>query len=348
MNEIAQKGLDGEQALNKWLNDNGLSYLYIDQKSETFSRLFSKSLKRPDFLILLESIGLIAVDAKNYQFSGGVYTLNMENEFQKALTFERIFRIPLWYAYLGYEDDQEVWYWISALKAIEVGEVRTNRKRGDNFLAIKREHFETITCNNDLGKLYTHRLPKIEKIAAYSPTENSLIEIENKSNPLDDTDAIFEHHYGFSYDYNSETTKKIISSLHSNIEFSITHRRGEDRYFSTSENKIDHQIVALIDKLSNDILQKLDFYTHPVTIFAKDSSESLGFAIDHLIYAVSSVFYDDKCGSSYEIRIDDEKLTPVALELIDGLRKDRYSISIGYGFSEDNHHAGWALFATLS
>lgn len=348
MNAITQKGLDGEQALNKWLNDNGLSYLYIDQKSDTFSRLFSKSLKRPDFLILLESIGLIAVDAKNYQLSGGVYTLNMENEFQKALTFERIFRIPLWYAYLGYEDDQEVWYWISALKAIEVGEVRTNRKKGENFLAIKLEHFEAISCNNDLGKLYTHRLPKIEKIAAYSSTENSQIEHEHTANPLDDTDAIFEQHYGSSYDYNSEVSHKIISNLHMHIEFSITHRRGKDRYFSTSEDKIDSQIVALIDKLSNDILKKLDFYTHPITVFAKDTSESLGFVIDHLIYAVSNVFYDDKNGSSYEIHIDDEKLTPVALELIDSLRKDRYSISIGYGFCEENPQEGWALFATLS
>lgn len=347
MNEITQKGLDGEQALNKWLNDNGISYLYIDQKSETFSPLFGKALKRPDFLILLESIGLIAVDAKNYQLSGGVYTLNMENEFQKALTFERVFRIPIWYAYLGYEDDQEVWYWISALKAIEVGEVRKNQKSGDTFLAIKLEHFEKIMCNVDLGKLYTHRLPKIDKIAGYSSIKKSLKGYGKTINPLNEIEKIFDHHYGFSNCYNNERSRKIIASLHMDISFVIVHRKSEDFYFSTKENKVDCELVALIDYISNEMLKKLDFYTQPLTMFAKDTSNTFGFVIDHLIYAVSSVFFDDKSGASYEIHIDDKKLTPIGQGLVSSLKKEGYFVSIGYDISED-FQDGHALFATLS
>lgn len=162
---ITEKGQAGEVALNSWLQSAGLSYLYVNQSPETFSNLFAGSIKRPDFLVLLESIGLIAVDAKNYTLSKGVFSLPLESELKKVLTFERLFRIPVWYAYLGeINDDKSVWYWISAIKALEVGQVRINSKTQEEFIAIKLEHFERIETNEDLGKLYTHRLPSLKNI----------------------------------------------------------------------------------------------------------------------------------------------------------------------------------------
>lgn len=163
--EIIAKGKEGEEELNKWFQSQGLSYVAVCQSPETFAPLFSDNLKRPDFLLLLESIGLIAVDAKNYKFSGGVYTLPLESELRRSMTFERLFRIPIWYAYIA--EDKSSWYWISALKAIEIGDVRKNTTTGEDFLAIKLEHFEHITVNADLGKLYTHRLPSITKLNQY-------------------------------------------------------------------------------------------------------------------------------------------------------------------------------------
>ena len=129
-----------------------------------FARIFHGIVKRPDFLVLLESIGLIAVDAKNHALNRGVFTLPRESELRRVLTFERLFRIPVWYAYLHEEEGATVWYWISALKAIEVGEVRRNSKTGEDFVAIKLEHFERIEKNEDLGKLYTHRLPSLNGV----------------------------------------------------------------------------------------------------------------------------------------------------------------------------------------
>ncbi|MDA8231638.1 MAG: hypothetical protein M0006_09895 [Magnetospirillum sp.] len=159
---IAVKGEIGERRLNEWMQAAGLSYLYINQAKEVFARIFSGTVKRPDFLMLLESIGLIAVDAKNYALHRGEFTLPLETELRRVLTFERLFRIPVWYAYLQEkEGGATVWYWISALKAIEVGQVRKNSKTGEDFVAIKLEHFERIEKNEDLGKLYTHRLPSL-------------------------------------------------------------------------------------------------------------------------------------------------------------------------------------------
>ena len=161
--KIINQGRDGEEAMKQWLDDNGLSYLYINQSAKTFAKLFQYNMvKRPDFLILLDSVGLIAVDVKNKTLSGGVFTLELEKELKNVLTFERIFRIPVWYAYLGNKDGT-LWYWISALKAIEVGEIK-NDKSGDGFLRIKKEDFLEIEENEHIGRLYTQRITNLSKI----------------------------------------------------------------------------------------------------------------------------------------------------------------------------------------
>ena len=163
--EIAEKGKEGEDAMNDWLKANGLSFVAVCQEPTTFAPLFTYDLKRPDFLLLLESVGLIAIDAKNYkQSEGGGYTLKLETELRRAVAFERLFRIPIWYAYFSKENEKIVWYWISALKAIEVGQSQTNGTTYEDFLTIKIDHFEKIESNADLGKLYTQRLPSLSRI----------------------------------------------------------------------------------------------------------------------------------------------------------------------------------------
>lgn len=154
---------EAEDALNEWLKSTGISYLYVDQKIETFATLFSDALKRPDFLVLLESIGMIAVDAKNYKSSSSEFMIN-HGDIQKGLAFEQVFRIPVWFAYYDRENPER-WYWIRLLKAIEVhGDQRTKRDDGSVFYPIKLKHFESISTNEDLGKLYTHRLQSLKKI----------------------------------------------------------------------------------------------------------------------------------------------------------------------------------------
>ncbi len=162
---IETKGKEGEDAFNSWLNNNGLSFLYVDQSVDTFSTLFKNNVKRPDFLLMLESIGMLAVDVKNYTQSQGTYTLNMEQEFLRSLSFERLFRIPLWYAYKSEKNGETIWLWISALKAIEVGSISLNNRSGEKFLRIDVKHFEEIKTNQDIGKLYTHRLPSLNNLS---------------------------------------------------------------------------------------------------------------------------------------------------------------------------------------
>lgn len=164
MSSILDQGQYGENQLNQWFQQGGFSYVAICQSPESFSQLFQGNVKRPDFLLLLESIGLIAVDAKNYtpSHSGG-YTLKLDEELTRSIAFERLFRIPIWYAYYS----PSCWHWISALKALQVGVRRTNSLDGSEFIAIDITHFEQIQSPADIARLYTHRLPSISVISAF-------------------------------------------------------------------------------------------------------------------------------------------------------------------------------------
>jgi hypothetical protein len=154
---INKKGEIGENKMKDWLDDNKLRYVYINQSPETFSIMFPDKIKRPDFLILIDSIGLIAVDVKNYKRKNDYFTLNYEKELTKVLAFERHFRMPVWYAYTDTDSHETDWYWISALKAAEVGTMSQNSKNNEIYLKIKTSDFTTISVNEDLGKLYTQR-----------------------------------------------------------------------------------------------------------------------------------------------------------------------------------------------
>ena len=149
--ERVAKGKAAEIAFEGWLKRERFSYLAVCQEKHSFSPLFHGRLKRPDFLVLLESVGMIAVDVK-----GGEYTLQCETEIQRAMQFERLFRIPVWYAF--WDEDLGGAYWISLLKAIEVGRQRKNSHDQSFFLSIKRGELLRIKKNADFGKLYTQRL----------------------------------------------------------------------------------------------------------------------------------------------------------------------------------------------
>ena len=161
--EIAEKGKQGEDALNDWFKKHSLPYMHINQSKETYSSLFPGVVKRPDFFLLIQSIGLIAVDAKNYTlWEEEYYSLSKEEELRKMITFERLFRIPVWFAYMG--PDKKSWFWISGLKAIEVGIDSSKRDTGEKFVRIKKSECAEIRTAKDLGKLYAQNMPVVSRI----------------------------------------------------------------------------------------------------------------------------------------------------------------------------------------
>lgn len=129
---------------------------------ETFPPLFRQNLKRPDFLVLLESIGMIAVDVKNHDPQpDGSFTLGHE-DLAKALAFERVFRIPVWYAYRVDMLLDDVWYWIGALKVLEVAKKCTGKEGA--YLKIARNNYEEVRSGSDIGKVFMQRLKGFRNI----------------------------------------------------------------------------------------------------------------------------------------------------------------------------------------
>ncbi|RZA23615.1 MAG: hypothetical protein EOP02_14660 [Proteobacteria bacterium] len=173
--DLVELGKQGEHAMNAWLKAYGFSYVAICQSPDTFSPLFGASVKRPDFLLLLESIGLIAIDVKNYSQFKGCYGLPYEAEVKRAVTFERMFRIPVWYAYFNRDDAGQSFHWISALKAVEVGEIKPARGDREEFLSIGLAHFEHLCTGIDIAKLYTHRLPSACNLSALTVLKTETI-----------------------------------------------------------------------------------------------------------------------------------------------------------------------------
>ena len=166
--EKVTKGRTGELAFQEWLDTNNFAYIYVNQDKETFSHLFHGNVKRPDFLVLIDSIGLIAVDVKNTKyFNGNAYTLPIESELKRTLTFERLFRIPVWYAF---SDNQsfDKWYWINSLKVVEVGREYVNRSTKKTFYAILLSEFIEIADNKDFGRLWTQRFESLSSVKAFS------------------------------------------------------------------------------------------------------------------------------------------------------------------------------------
>jgi hypothetical protein len=91
------KGQGGERKLQDWLDRSRLAYLYLDQTPLTIPAAHRANIKRPDFLVAVEGIGTIAVDAKAKAFIDGCFVLDA-TERRRLDGFESVFGIPVWYA----------------------------------------------------------------------------------------------------------------------------------------------------------------------------------------------------------------------------------------------------------
>lgn len=151
---LFEKGSIGEESLITWFQENGVVFFPIKQSPESFTHIFAKTGKRPDFFVLLQSLATIAVDAKNCALSNGFFTLSRK-ELQDALAFELNTRIAFWFSFMHIQNNQLTWYWTSALNALSTGHTRINSHTGEEFLAISLRDFVPIRTRQDFGQLLT-------------------------------------------------------------------------------------------------------------------------------------------------------------------------------------------------
>jgi len=165
MNSRIEQGRDGEKSFSTWLNENNFGFIEIKQNADDLANVFKGALKRPDFLILLPSIGLIAIDVKNHNVTKSGFSLNIPTDLAKSIEFETQFKIYLWYAYKDAKSSGDTWYFISALDAIEHGDQKTNSKNGEAFVYVPLAKFTKVQSGEDMSKLLSTRIGTIGTVA---------------------------------------------------------------------------------------------------------------------------------------------------------------------------------------
>jgi hypothetical protein len=90
------RGEGGERALQDWLDRSHLAYLFLDQTPLTMPTSFRRDIKRPDFLVAIEGLGTVALDAKAKAFIDGCFMIDV-SERRRLDAFEAEFGIPVWY-----------------------------------------------------------------------------------------------------------------------------------------------------------------------------------------------------------------------------------------------------------
>lgn len=165
---IRRQGKIGEKQFENWLNEHGFGFVGFQQNKDDLAHAFAGEVKRPDHLLLIPQIGFIAVDVKNKKQSGGGFTMDIDGEIAKALEFERLFGVYLWYAFKDRYAKGNHWSFISAYDAYDAmthGEVRTNSSEGTQFLYIPMDHFQTVANMDDFQKLFSGRVGTVGTLA---------------------------------------------------------------------------------------------------------------------------------------------------------------------------------------
>lgn len=91
------RGHHAEVAFKQWLNSSRLGYMVVDQTPLSVP-IGHKRIKRPDYLVGLLSIGMIAVDVKGRDLVDGHGIIELD-EYEGFHFFHRYFSIPVWYAW---------------------------------------------------------------------------------------------------------------------------------------------------------------------------------------------------------------------------------------------------------
>ena len=83
------------------------------------------------------------------------FTLDEKNDIIKYSSFERIFRVPVWFVFSNKNFAYRKWYWIRLTGVIEKAPVRTSSKgKKDQFRAINIKDCITVGWEDGLQRIF--------------------------------------------------------------------------------------------------------------------------------------------------------------------------------------------------
>jgi len=156
-----------EKDFGHWLDEANIAWVYINQNpGDLFSGRLADKGRRPDFLVALPNLGVIAVDIKcestyrNYHHFG----VNKET-CQQYLGFRHEFNVPVWYAFNDIEQ-QKTWYWIPVDDASRFP-LKSERNDGSSletpFYQIGKEDCVKVGQADDLVKLIGYLIQNLRE-----------------------------------------------------------------------------------------------------------------------------------------------------------------------------------------
>lgn len=140
-----------EEKFKEWLDTHNYGYLHISQEPETFSNFFRNTSKRPDFLVVIPSVSIIAVDVKYWRkYKDFCFD---EKEVKNFSAFERYSKLSIWYA-IATSERFATWYWISNSEVLEKGEPKKSKKDKAPFYAVDPRITKQVGHNDDIHRIF--------------------------------------------------------------------------------------------------------------------------------------------------------------------------------------------------
>lgn len=118
----AAKGALAEVAFRQWLDNSTLPHIYVEQSPLTVPEPLRGAIKRPDYLVGIPGVGVVAFDVKAKSIYGDALLFDLA-EVQKLRTFARLFHLTVYFACLDPGGGPEC-YWVHLHQLDEVAAVR--------------------------------------------------------------------------------------------------------------------------------------------------------------------------------------------------------------------------------
>lgn len=148
---LIRRGAKAERQFAAWLDAAALPHLYVEQSPMTVPASLRGEIKRPDYLVGIPGVGIVAFDVKSktvYERAGLIFDLK---EVQKLRVFSQRFHVTAFFACLDPEGGPDG-YWVrldqlDAVPAVRRGKVLTLACPLDRAMAVSlKENFYAAFC----------------------------------------------------------------------------------------------------------------------------------------------------------------------------------------------------------